>query len=1405
MARTASPAAPPPHPHRRWPLVLAAVLATLLVAVAGTLVWLWASPAGTAQALRHIPGLQAQDVRGRLGGGPFAAGRLAWQGSGWQVVVEGLQWRDARWQLRPHAGAWLGLTLTGLQARRVSMRRTAPAKPAATPAPPADLQLPLALAAPHTRLGAFELEGQPPLTQIQASVVLGAQAGAQHGVEALSLLRDGLRVDGGHVRIGTRGPLPVEAQLALSAAAPGDQGPAWQAQLKAAGPLQRLDLRADLQAEAGRGSVQASVAPFAPWPLRALALQLQELDLSVLSAAWPQTRLSGRAALAQPQSAAALALRVELRNPAAGAWDAGRLPLRQVQVVVRGRPGDPQALDFEALQAQLGTHEPAGSVTGTGRWRGRELALQLRLDNVRPARLDRRLPAVSLAGPVQALLQGLAVPGRAAAPAAGAAELRGRLEVDLAGRHLRQGGPPARLAAQADLLRRPDGSVRIGVQRLQAQAGRAQADAAGTLHRDAATPDWHVQVRGTLQRFDPGVWWPAMASPRGSALNGRWHTDLTWLAQPAAALPARLRGEAAVTLARSTLAGLPLQGRAALKNDAGTAEAGVHVVAAGNRMDAQGRLGTAAPQWQLKLDAPRLGGLAPLRALLAPLLGDLARWLPQTGAVSADATLQGRWPALHTQGQFRVRGLRAPAWEVQRAQARWTLSGNRPHAPLQLELDAAGLAQAQRRVETLGVDLRGSLAAHALQARAATALRPPAWTEALARPHPSAATSGPDSAAGPGGSALRLQARGRWQAGAAGGGTWHGHIVEARAAEASAAAGTAAWAAAEGIDASLRWDGAGRLREAGLAPGRLALFGGTVRWRHAAWQAPAEPDGPPRIDLSLQIDPLPVAPLLARLQPQQGWQGDLALAGHAEIHTGARFQADVAIERHGGDLALVLAGTRRALELQQLRLALTARDGVWTLSQAVAGERAGRLQGRQQVQAAPAAPWPDADAPLQGQLQFDAPDLAVWAAWLPAGWRLGGRMQAGLTLDGRAGAPRFGGRITGAGLLVRNLFQGVHLREGRLAVSLQGDRAAIDELVFHGGGAGTLRITGDARFNGPAQARLRAVAQRFRVLDRVDRRVDASGEARLTLGEGRLALAGRLMVDRGLIEIPRGQAAAGLDGDVIVVNRPARSAMVLEAGPGGERGAAFGGGAELDLHVDLGDELRIQGRGLAATLQGRLHVTDAADEQPAPGRSGLQVSGLVRVREGSYTAYGQDLAIDRGTLQFTGEPANPLLNVRALRADIDRPRVGVAITGRAVDPRVRLYSEPDMPEVDTLTWLVLGHAPTGLGRDDTALLQRAALSLLAGEDASDGGLAARFGLDELSVSRAEEGGQNPAGSAVVSVGKQLSRRLFIGYERALAGTGGTWEMIYRTAGRVMLRAQAGADDAVDAIWTWRWE
>jgi len=143
----------------------------------------------------------------------------------------------------------------------------------------------------------------------------------------------------------------------------------------------------------------------------------------------------------------------------------------------------------------------------------------------------------------------------------------------------------------------------------------------------------------------------------------------------------------------------------------------------------------------------------------------------------------------------------------------------------------------------------------------------------------------------------------------------------------------------------------------------------------------------------------------------------------------------------------------------------------------------------------------------------------------------------------------------------------------------------------------------------------------------------------------------------------------------------------------------------------------------------------------------------------------------------------------------------VTIVGPASNPRIRLYSDPEMAEYDKLSWLMLGRASEGLGTADAALLQRAAYALLAGDSPGPTDqLLGALGLTELSVKQTE--GDTPRhrdqpGQAAVTalVGRLRARRER--HHRHLAG-----DLPDRPA--LHAAGAIGRGNALDLIWTWRW-
>ena len=361
--------------------------------------------------------------------------------------------------------------------------------------------------------------------------------------------------------------------------------------------------------------------------------------------------------------------------------------------------------------------------------------------------------------------------------------------------------------------------------------------------------------------------------------------------------------------------------------------------------------------------------------------------------------------------------------------------------------------------ETLQLQIKGTLAAHTLDLRADAKALPPAWVEKV-----QAAPAGPPSKRTL--ASLQMQGGTFASSGAAPGG-WRGRIkqLELR----GDVAGAPPWISSSAFDVELHWaDGPLRAK---VDAGRATLVGAGLSWSQIAWSAADPGRAPARLDAQAQLDPLDIAPLLKRLQPGFGWGGDLRITGHVKVKSTPDFSADIVVERSTGDLSVTDDAGTRWLGLSDLRVGLNADGGVWSFSTGVAGKTLGQLAGAVVATTSARATWPAADTPIQGVLELRIGDVGVWGPWLPPGWRLTGAMHASAALAGRFGAPEIVGEFTGTDLGVRNLLQGVELREGNVSIKLLGDTARIERFTAKAGSGG-LELLGNASLGAAPSAEL---------------------------------------------------------------------------------------------------------------------------------------------------------------------------------------------------------------------------------------------------------------------------------------------------------------------------------------------
>lgn len=409
------------------------------------------------------------------------------------------------------------------------------------------------------------------------------------------------------------------------------------------------------------------------------------------------------------------------------------------------------------------------------------------------------------------------------------------------------------------------------------------------------------------------------------------------------------------------------------------------------------------------------------------------------------------------------------------------------------------------------------------------------------------------------------------------------------------------------------------------------------------------------------------------------------------------------------------------------------------------------------------------NAPIDGVLKAHLPSLSFVGPLLSPGLITAGHLDAELSIAGTLGAPALAGTISAQQLQAHWIDNGLRLTAGRLQAAVHGDLLTLHELSFTGSpdSTGRLSLSGPVRFvDGRPVADLRWQAAEFSVVQRSDRQLVVTGSGIMQTSEGRLRLKGDTVVERGVIDLDR-EDMPRLSDDVFIVGKPAPTTPVPAI--------------DLDLGIQLGNRLSVRGKGVDARVGGTLRLRSAKG-------STFSAKGLIQVTRGTYTAYGRELSIERGVLRFDGAPGNPALDIRAMRRGTP-VEPGVMITGTVLAPQIRLVSEPQVPDAEKLSWLVLGQGLNGTTDQQAGMLQQAAASLLTQSAAAgmQSQIAGNLGLDSITLSRRADNVQQ----RIITLGKRVSSRLYVSYQQGLQAAGSVILLRYTLSPRITMEAETG--------------
>lgn len=835
----------------------------------------------------------------------------------------------------------------------------------------------------------------------------------------------------------------------------------------------------------------------------------------------------------------------------------------------------------------------------------------------------------------------------------------------------------------------------------------------------------------------------AFGSPLAGSINGAFDASGRSGADWRGALDLRVQD--------STLSNSPLWGHAKLTADrrhVSNADVDLHVGA--NLVAAKGSFGAGSDQLAWRIDAPQLAALGQDYGGLLRGQGTLSGTMDTP---SLTASLEGQ--NLRLMGTHNIRSLRANANIG---------SGRGARDVIATDIQMLDYVSGETRVASASLKTDGTRGAHTLRAAAV-------------------------------GDAFdaNVEVRGGLK-----GDTWSGTLA--------ALQNRGRYAMALQAPVPLTIAGARGSGVMGLAkPERIAFNGAVVRLPAGSITVDSLVKNGPRWASRGHADNVPLT-YLAQFSPtiRDNARGDLLLGAQWALDlrtataTGGAPALDgmVHVFREKGD---VIAGgdSPVPLGLRTLDARADVTGGALRVKVALDGTRTGtaNVDGTAQL--------------LQGRLDRDSP-MRMTAnanmgsiAWLASfagqsGLELDGALRLALTGSGTIGTPRLDGSVQGDRLAVRWPEQGVRLQNGELRASLAGDQLNLQRLYFQGR-QGSASADGSLRFSsGLAAADLRLTLDKLEALSRPDRTVVLSGKASLVRDSERFALEGNVRADRALIEFaPQG--------------RPTMSDDVIVLGQGGTKPIASNRKEELpltiDLRADLGEEFKLRGLGIDATLAGNVRVRKVGAGAP-------RVNGTIRAVEGDYAAYGQKLAIERAIITFSGPYDNPALDVLAVRKRPEGEQLsetnveaGVRVRGTAQSPQAQLVSTPNVPDSEKLSWLVLGHGMEGTSGNEKDVLAAAAAALLGGKGGTGGitqKLATSLGVDELGLKQAN-GTATGLESTVVTVGKRISSRAYLSFEQGATTASSLVRLRYKWSPKITLQFQTGTNTALDVLYSWAFD
>lgn len=419
------------------------------------------------------------------------------------------------------------------------------------------------------------------------------------------------------------------------------------------------------------------------------------------------------------------------------------------------------------------------------------------------------------------------------------------------------------------------------------------------------------------------------------------------------------------------------------------------------------------------------------------------------------------------------------------------------------------------------------------------------------------------------------------------------------------------------------------------------------------------------------------------------------------------------------------------------------------------------------------------DWPVQGSLKLNSNSLGYLESYVSEIDRASGRVTGDLTVGGTVAAPQLNGELSLANGEFDIYEINLALRAVNFMARLDGNRLRLNGSA-NAGTDGTAEIDGDVNWKEALPyGSLHLKGNELRVANIPEARIQASPDVLLKLNGRRIDVTGEVTLPYARLEEPEELANAVLpSSDEVIVGE--------EQTPSDQRFQVFS-----NLTLKLGDRVTLSTQGLSGRLSGSLNViTD--DSGISRG------NGELKVEEGTFSAYGRKLDIERGRLLFNnGVLGDPGVDIRATKKFPDIT-AGVNVRGTLRATRMTFFSDPPITQSQIVSLLLAGGSLESVqSATDTPGSSNSGRSnaLLQGGAIVAQQFGSKVGIEDVSV----ESDLNNETSLVL--GRYLSPRLYVSYGISLAEAINTIKMRYTISDHWTIKTEAGTARSADLVYT----